>query len=121
MHCDHIEARSNVGNEKLEIKQYTRAIVDNMKKTNLCYKCGEKWTPKHRDVCKMRNNGSTKLNMIIELSDDEELVDSTVVLDASQDETTGTIDSDEAPDSGVTKGTNFPFDPGGAMLTTVYD
>ena len=66
----------------------TRAIMDSRKNANLCYKCGEKWTPEHRDVCNMQNNGSAKLSMIIELSDDEELVDSTLVLDASHDETT---------------------------------
>ena len=64
----------------------------------------------------MRNNGSSKLNMIIELSDDEDLVDSTLVLDASHDETIGTVDSDEALDIGATKGTYFPFDPGVLLI-----
>ena len=63
----------------------------------------------------MRNTGSAKLNMIIELSGVEELVDAIAVLDASHDETIWTIDSDEAPDIAATKGADFPFDMGGAI------
>lgn len=56
-----------------------------------------------------------KLSMIIVLFDDKKLVDSTTILDASHDETTATIDSNEAPDIGATKRADFPFDPGGAI------
>ena len=48
------------------------------------------------------------------------MIDSTLVLDASLDETKGTIDSDEALDGNATKGTDFPFDPGGAMESVDY-
>lgn len=43
-------AKPNAGNEKSEIKQYTRAIINSKKKANLCYKYGEKWTPMHWEV-----------------------------------------------------------------------
>ena len=62
----------------------------------------------------MRNTCSAKLSMIIQLSDDEDLVHVTGPLDASQHETMGTHDSKEAPNIGATRGTAFPFDLGGA-------
>ena len=85
--------------------------MDSRKKANLCYKCGEDWTPEHPDVCKMQNIGLTKLSMIIELFDDEDLVDATTALDASYDEAMDTNDSDEALDTIAMKRSDFPFDP----------
>ena len=69
----------------------------------------------------MRNTGSTKLNMIIELYDDEDLVDATTALDASHDETSWIHDVEEALDTGATKGIDFPFDTRGATDHVIHD
>lgn len=60
----------------------------------------------------MQNISSAKLNMIIELFDDD-LVDATTTLDASHDDTAENHDSEKAPNTGDTKGTDLPFDPRG--------
>lgn len=102
-------------NEKSEVKQCTRAIMDSKKKANSCFKCGDKRTPEHRDLCKVHNNGTAKLIMIIELFDDDELLDASKFLDVSHNEIEGAHESKEALDSGATKGAHFPFDLGGII------
>lgn len=94
--------------------------MDSRKRMNLCFKCEEKWTPKHQDVCKVWNNRTAKLNMIVELSDDEELVDALDSLDATHDEMERAHEPEEVPYAGAMKGIDFPLDLGGTTETILH-
>ena len=101
--------KPSAGFDKSDVKQHSRAIMDSRKKANLCFRCGEKWTPEHEDVCKMKNVSSAKLSMIIEFSDDEEVTYVADPHDVSHDELTGAHDGDEALTQEPQRGLHFPL------------
>lgn len=55
----------------------------------------------------------TKLSMIIELFNNDDLLDTSEFLDVSYDEVEGANELEEAPDVGAAKGADFPVDLGG--------